>query len=389
MITSLNKIHIKKPSEIKSLYYLVSLVSFSEGLISIFVPIFLLRSNYQIYQIILFYLLSAFYFVLSAFLIKRLLHLFSDKLFLTISLPFLFLYYILLPQIPNFPLLFWIVPALGSLYSLFFNIGYHLDFCSTSKDEHSGANVGNQYAILSFVSLISPFLGGLIIQQLGFKNVFIVSAFIVLIAVLPTWFYSRRKISSSNKIQFSKYWLNKKLLPINLSSIGYSIESSISRIIWPLFIISLIKGVEILGLFTSLGLLTGGLISILVGKITDKNMGKKFVIGGSMANSVIWILRTVVTMPYLLLISQPIKDIFYGTMTIPWMTVYYKVAHREDNPGAYIMSNEVLYNVARSIILPIFLLFSVILSPNNFYTLSFISAGIFSACFMFANKQKL
>lgn len=389
MIVSTRRLHLKKPSEIKTLYFTVSLVSFSEGLISIFVPIFLFQSGYAINQIILFYILGATYYVLLAIGIKKYISIFSDKLFLTISLPFLFFYYILISQIPDNPWLFWIVPALGATFGLLFYIGYHLDFCNSSEDKHSGSNVGKEYAILSLVSLASPFIGGVIIKTTGFNNVFYIAAVTVFLAVIPTWFYPKKRISTTQSIKYSKYWFSKELLPINLSSIGYSIESSISRIIWPIFIIGFIKGVEILGLYTSLALFAGAFISIIVGKIADKNRGKKIVTSGTISNSIIWISRTIISAPYLLLISQPIKELFYQSVMIPLTTTHYKIAHRKSNPGAFIMANELLYNVARMLILPIVMLLSIWLSPDNFYTVAFILAAIFGTGLIFVNKQKI
>lgn len=268
--------HYPKVREVNILIYVLSMITFAENLISIFVPIFLLTNGYSVAQIIGFHLLAAIYFVVIGLLFKDLLLKASDKLLLTISLPFIILFYFLLPQILNYPVLYFLLPMLTSIFGILFNVGYHADFSASCKDDHSGSDVGRQHALRALTTIASPVMGGFLISVAGYSSTFYVASLLLLAAIFPLWLYPKHIMNKEDgKIRPMSYIKDKKLRPMNISSFGYAIESSVALIIWPLFLYSIFGKALSIGALASLALLFSALVSFYLGKFIDTHEANK------------------------------------------------------------------------------------------------------------------
>ncbi|MBI5076827.1 hypothetical protein HZB94_00380 [Candidatus Falkowbacteria bacterium] len=82
--------HFFHNKELNRFYVAIAIFTFGEGLISIFVPIYLFQIGYQVYSIIFFYFLSSFSFVLFSFWGAKIVARVGAKHSILISLPFFF-----------------------------------------------------------------------------------------------------------------------------------------------------------------------------------------------------------------------------------------------------------------------------------------------------------
>ncbi|MEX2411931.1 MAG: hypothetical protein WD607_11310 [Candidatus Paceibacterota bacterium] len=376
-----------KNKEIDSLYFTSALITFASGLISIFEPIYLWELGFEIWQIILFFLLRSAYFVALLFLVVPLIKKLSDKMMMALGIPFLVLYFFGLSFLGQVPELFYILPAIFPLFGILYFLGYHTDFSSASDGNHIGEEAGTGMAINSFVKFASPFIGGILIGFFGFNSSFLVASIILIISIIPLFFFPRRKIQSDLSLKAilnNAFYRNKKF---SISSLGYASEKMVDFLIWPLFIFIAIGSIEQLGGIISLGLLAGGIATMASGVLSDKGKDKEIISFGSMAMALVWFLRTFIFRPFFIVFSQAFYYIFSSAVLASWVSDYYKLAGKSVSLGAFIMSQEFIYNLSRVFTLGILTLLAFILPQETFFISAFIIAGLLSFLYIFANKK--
>jgi len=175
--------HLFGSREIYSLYLTIALIQFGEGLLSIFVPIYLWGLEFSFTKILFFYFLRSFYFIILMLALMPMMKRLSDKLMMFLSIPFIILFFLGLSFIETLPILFFILPALQAVGALLFNVGYQLDFSASADDKYIGREVGTRYMFGSLVKFSAPFIGGVLISFFGFQNTFFVGSVILFISI--------------------------------------------------------------------------------------------------------------------------------------------------------------------------------------------------------------
>ncbi|MEX1014767.1 MAG: hypothetical protein WDZ80_06425, partial [Candidatus Paceibacterota bacterium] len=221
----------------------------------------------------------------------------------------------------------------------------------------------------------------------GFNSSFLVASIILIISIIPLFFFPRRKIKSDLSLRAvfdNTFHKNKNF---SISSVGYANEKFIELIIWPLFIFIIIGSIEQLGGIISLGLLVGGVVTIASGVLSDKGKDKEIISFGSIAMSLVWFLRTFIFRPFFIVFSQAFYYIFSSAVMASWVSDYYKLASKSPSLGAFIISQELIYNLSRVIVLGILVLLAFVLPQQTFFITSFIIAGLLSSLYTFAIKK--
>ena len=370
-----------------SIYILIALVNFAEGLMSIFVPIYFWKLGFPIWKILSFYFLVSLFFVIITFLLLPLLRRLSDKLMMFFSAPFLVFYYVGLSVLPEIPTLFYVLPAVGALAALLFNVGYHIDFSGSSSDGYIGREVGFGSTVGALAQFAAPVVGGFLIAIFGFADNFFIGSGILVLAMIPLFFFPGRKSSSDLRGSLlCKFLFDKNLLPFTLSGVGYSVETSVARVMWPLFIFLAIGGVEEFGGIISIGLLGGALATYLTGVVSDQGKRRKVLAWCAGIFSAFWIARPFFISSFAVVANHVGGNIFNSSLMVTYTSQYYKIARSFRVPVLFILSREVLYNATRVLVLPIFMYIAYAFSQNTFFTASFIIAAIFTLFYFFANR---
>lgn len=379
-----------KNKEVDSLYFFNAMGQFAQGLISVFIPIYLFNLGFPIWQIVLFYFLRSAYYLIFGSSLLPLMRVISDKMLMFLSIPPLVLFFLGLEYISGLSWLFFALPALAALNMLWMFIPYHLDFTLASDDDHIGSQVGARFVINAVVKFSTPFLGGLVIGFLGYNYLYVIASVILILSVIPLLTFPKRNVSSSLNVK--KVWKKikeKNLLSYNISSFAYGSEKMARNIIWPIFLFIIVGGVEQLGGVVSAGFLAGALISFFLGKKldSDNKSGDLMTRWSSSALSAIWALRVFITQTIPAVGSHILEYISRDVLLISWKTKFYKISEEEGDPGLFIVSQEFIYHIARVLILPVFGLLAFLLSQENFFIASFVLAAILSLGFLVSNRH--
>ena len=374
--------------EIGALYMTLGLLSFAEGLIGVFVPVYFWQLGFSIPKILFFYFLNSFYFVAFTFLLLPVLRRLSDKMMMFLSIPFLIFYFLGLNFIAENELLFFVLPFLLAINMLLFNVGYHASFSGSADDEHIGLEVGLRHMVGSLAQFSAPFFGGLFIAFVGFQNTFAAGGIILFLAVLPLFFFQRRRLSPFlGGKPLIRFLTDRHLLPFNLSGFGYANEVMVGRIIWPLFVFLAVGSIENFGAVLSAGLLAGAVVTYLAGFLADTGRRRRTLGWATAVFAAIWVSRSFIARAGVVVGTHVAGNIANAALMVAWSSQYYRLAHASPDAGLFILSREVLYHGSRIFFLPILIVLARVFPQNIFFQASFAIAAVLTLFFFFANRM--
>lgn len=387
MLVDRHHFHFFGNKEVNSLALTLALFHFGEGLLNVFVPIYFWTLGFPIWKIIFFFFLNSLFSIILTFAVLRFVVRLSDKMMMFLSVPFLAFYYLGLNYIVALPWLFYALPAILALNMLLFSVGYNLDFAESVDDGNIGKEIGQRFMIGSLVQFSAPFIGGTLIALTGFEHTFAFGVTVLCLAFIPLFFFPPRKFSQNINNQSVLGFLNNgKMKNFNISAVGYATETMVDRIIWPLFVFLIVGSIQNFGGLISAGWLLSGIITFLVGYLSDSKRRKKILSATTSIFSLSWILRAFSIEALMVAGSHIIGNIAHASLTVAWTSEYYKLARAVNNPGAFILSREILYNITRIVFLPILMAFAYFLPIEIFFRISFLFAALLTLLFVFANR---
>jgi len=350
------------------------------SLISLYVPIFMYTRGFSISQILMFFVLGAIYFTLFSLPSAKLSSRFGAKHIMLVSIPFLILFYLGLNYLFPGSLLFFILPAIASAHSALFNIAYHLNFIEHADRGKTARQMTFINIFSNLVQFASPFLGALIIINYGFGGNFIIGSVIMFFAMMPL--FLTKDIHEPMKFSVKdiwKYLASKKHIPMNLSFLGYAVESIIGRLLWPVFLIIILGTIKMVGGIVSLTTLFTMFSMYYVAKIADKWDKRKLIKIGTVMHFFAWLGRLLVYSPFTAFSVDTYKNISCSVTQIPWSAYFYDIA-RKKNYFEFIVAREIVFNVSRIIVLPILVLLIKYIGFG--FQTAFIIAALFSLLYM-------
>ncbi len=369
-------------------------MNFGEALINIFVPIYLYKLGYPVYTIIFFYFLVSLSFVIFSYLGAKIVSRIGIKHAILWSTPCTVLYYLGLKLLGEQPWLFFILPVLVSWGMILYNYGYHLNFIIHSEKKGRGMAISFIGILSAVVLVLAPLIGGLIAYR-SFTLLYLVGSFILILGTLPLFLTkdSYEKLSFTANGMFREIF-SRKNRGMLISFSGYAIESIIGRVIWPIFLIIILITLQKTGLIVTLSMIFSVIVFYTIGKITDKYDRVKLLRVGTLFYTIGWIARIFANSPFKIFIVDSYKNIAEKILYVPWQAHSYDLFVKKDffqvfsiqkKYFRFIVAREVIFNLARIIVMPLLMLIFFI-GPNPFI-LSFIIASLFSIGYVFLNKK--
>jgi len=363
---------------LECLYSFRALMNLATSLISIFVPIYFYQIGFPIEKIILFFLLIAFYFFILNLFIHKIISNFGVKYSILLSIPFTVIYYLGVGYIEIYPFLFFILPLLTSLSEALLWVAYDLYFLKFSKEEFRGRQISYIYVVNIVTSIVGPLVGSLLIFNFGYNIVYFIVAGLALSSVFPLLIAGEFKDKYSfNYKNLLNFLLNRKNLGTNLSFLAYSVEFQIDILLWPVFIIMILKSVVDVGLLTSLTAFVSLIIVLIVGRLTDIKNKNYLIKIGSILTSFFWFLRIFVDTRIKIFFVDTFKKFSYNILLIPWEAHTYDIANKK-NYLEYFIARQLIFKGGRIIILPLLILVFTLFNIKTAFIISFIISGFIS-----------
>ena len=387
MVSDKHHVRLFEDREVDALSLSLSIVTFADGLISIFVPVYFWSLGFSIAKILLFYLLHSILYVAVSFLLLTIVRRLSDKMMIFLSIPFLILYFVGLSMMRDNGAIFYLLPIASSLHAFFFTIGYNINFSNVVERSEIGKNVGTRAVLNSVMQFGAPLFGGLLIKFSGFSNTFLIGSIVLLVSVIPLFFFPNRNKSSRLTVKsLIPFFKDPELQPFNISGVGYATEVIISKTIWPLFIFIAVGNIGEFGGIISLGLIVTALITYLVGFLSDYGRRRNVITVTTTGNALLWLIRPFIAQTPLIVGIHVGGNAIYSGLSVAWTSQFYKITKTVSNATAFIISREVLYNIARVVFIPILMAIAWVLPARVFFPVSFVIAAFATLLYLEANK---
>lgn len=273
------------------LYLNASLRTFGLSLISIFIPLYILKITSSLSWVFIFYITSFGMMAVLDYILARVVSKIGPDWSALIS-NFFLLSYLFFLKIGKIDPRFFILSALMFAFLVPLYWGpYHLAFINLGRQGRMGGQVTIMAFLSRVVASLAPVCGGLVIKKWGFDVLFNISLGIVFLSVVPLFFDSYNKkepISSLEEI--IKNIFSKEERGNVLGFVGESIETFVAVVFWPIFIFLSVKSYQIVGLITSASLLFSLVILMVLKKYIDRRE-KRFFRWGIWGNGLNWLVR--------------------------------------------------------------------------------------------------
>lgn len=346
------------------------------SMISLFVPIFLIETGFSLFYVALFELGIFILMVPLHFFILKNINSWGVKRTLVISYFVNILFYISLYYHK------WLISILsGEMFLLiicFLNVlavglywtAHHIYFISSIKKEESGSKLGIISGIPVIASVISPFLGSLLITNFSYSASFLLSSFLLLIASFVLTFSS--KIESINVDLDVDKIIDRKNKNKNIVFVIQGFGHASTGLIWPLLLFYLSVQLISIGVLYLFSNIAYALIGYFGGRKTDRDGSHRVVRIGAAGHGASMVLRAFASSFVSITAFQTMGGIFGGLLHISLDSGFFRWSR--DDVANRIMNREVYMHIGRfsSIALLAFLI--IWLSPVH----ALISVLVFS-----------
>lgn len=381
MINFLHSFHL---SELKRFNLSVFIKIVGRSLIGVFVPIFLYQNGFSIIDILLFQAIISLSFIILAPYGAKLISKIGEKHAMLLASPFEIAFFLLMPLVPQYSWLFYLLPVFFGIEMILYNISYHLVFTKNSHEKNRGSEVANIGMLVVLAGIISPYIGGIIASS-NFSLLFAISAGLILVSSIPLLVTkdSREQITFSIKNLWSNIF-KKSEINTTLSFASYGIEQIIHVIIWPIIIISLVGSLGKTGLIVSVSAVLSLITYKIIGHFTDEHSKSKMITIGTYLHSAAWFMRLFVYNFYTIIAVDSYKNIVQKILHVPWAAKYYELS-LETDVFEFIVRKEMIFHLARTFIyIVLIVVFWINYKP---FTITILIAGITSLGYKYINAQ--
>ena len=339
-------LHFLHNRELNELYVSVAIRSFASSLISVFVPIYLLKLSYSLPSVLLFYVILNMAHALFVIPAAKISSKFGFKHSIIYSIPVLILFYVLLHTLGTYNWPLWFLAITFGISNALFFVGYHTDFSKFSNKKYRGEQVGFAKIFASLAGTAGPLLGGFILVFVSFQALFIIVAVLLLTSAIPLFF--SKDIHEPINFSLSQIFTDQKPRDY-LAFIGHGIESGVGSILWPVYIFfAVLNSFSILGFVTTLSFLVSLVSTFIIARVSD--VRRRLVLRiGSILNTVVWGIRAFVATT----LQVFIIDSFYGltrTMRgIPFDALSYDKANKS-NIVEFVVFREIITQTGRVVL---------------------------------------
>jgi len=346
--------HLLQNKEVDELYISLGLRAFSLGLVSIFIPLFLLNLGYSLVAVFIFFLCTSIFHVValipSAYLSSKI----GFKHVIMLSQPFLIVSFVLLYFLEFVFVPLVLISFFLGIYGGLFWLAFHSDFAENSEKGHQGKEVATGSIITSILSAVAPIIGGLVIVYLNFSYLLLVVALIILASVIPLFLTKDKK----EPVDFSirKIFANRNKHHL-VGYLGYGFYTRGFTLFWPVILFSILGSYVALGLITTFLLIFSLIATVVFGSFFDKKK-KNFIAGSIFVGGVLWIVRLLVSTTIFAFIIDSIHGLVKPSGEVSLDAVSYEVAG--ENAVDYMIYRETIIHLGVILTMLIVIVFPIL-----------------------------
>lgn len=181
-----------------------------------------------------------------------------------------------------------------AIYRSLYWVPYHVEVAEYLDNEHRGRQVSALTNLSSIVSVIAPFIGGLIIEFLGFSWIFVAGIVLVIIAAVPLFLMEEvhEEYTYSYK-ESMKDLFSKEKRDLLFAYAGDGAQTVVSAVFWPIFIYIILDGnFAAVGAVSSLVILATIILATFAGELVDRISRAQVIIISTIIYTTGWFLKS-------------------------------------------------------------------------------------------------
>lgn len=311
-------------SGINKIYLSESIRSFGQGLINVFIPIYLLLNGYSLKAVVWFFIIQSIIHLIlaipSGYIGSRI----GYKYLILLSIPFYICFLFLLYNLKIYFYPLWLLAIVKEIGGTLYWVGRHSLLGFNSDDGKIGSQIGMTKILTSVADMPAPLIGGIILSLLGIQPLVILVGFVVLLSVIPLTLIKEEWKDNSFSVKniFTKMHLRNA--PVFMV---HGIDNVVSGdLVWPVYLFLYISfqyiGLGLLSLFYDI---VSIISNYIIGIFSDKNY-KRTLRLGAISTFVIWLIRLIIRTPLPVYIVDSFSSITDQFIYIPFGATSYKIA---------------------------------------------------------------
>lgn len=379
--------------ELSELYINTLFRGLALSITGLFVPVYLLQLHYAITPILE---VVAWYFtlrglgldILSAYTVAR----FGPKHTMTIGYGLLILSTLSFLTLPHYH---WPILLLGGLWGAsasFFFVPFNVGFSKVKHRRHGGKEIGYVNIMDKIGQGIGPLIGGIFATIFGGQYVFVVGVVFLVMGIIPL-FRTAEPVKIKQHLDFRGLDVTHLKRDV-LSFAAMGVENNICLFLWPLFLgLFVITDKTIyakLGILTFVSLLLGIFASHFIGRLIDRQKGRKLLRYAAATNSLLHLTRPFVTSYPAAIGVNLVNETITPGYRMSYFKAYYDAA--DDHPGhriVYVSSMEAIASISKATMWWLLILLSTLLSARSVTTLGFMMGAAASWVIMLERYKSL
>jgi MFS family permease len=344
-------------SQLSRVFQMVSINNFSLGLISVFIPIYLLKLGHSFQMVMLWFILHHVFILVGSFFSVYI----SNKIGLvkTLQVRFIFLisHLLLLLALPYYPWLFYLIPILIGIEGAFYWIPLNILLVRNTEKDKMGGAMSKFFAYPKIFSMWSSIIGAMLAIYFGFTTLFIVAVILVVLALIPLLPLSSEKSYFKFSFSHSKeiYKSNKRFfIPEIIDNLAED-----AGVIWSIFVYMQLASIVQIGIIGTLTAVATIMFTLTIGRLTDRWNRQKLIRIGAMLVSFMWFLNFLVGQyipnQWLFYIASIGMALALKVFLVPYSAVLFNRARKDD--AQFIVLREIPTIIGRLILYSLALIF--------------------------------
>lgn len=313
--------------EIQEIYLHRFLFQLALGTVTIFLPLYLYELNVPITHVFLFFTVFYGVFLVAAWPVAHLAARIGYKHTSFLSSPFILGFYLVLRSLEAPGMVVYAAAVLGGVGFLIYWIGMNAEMARNSHEGHRDKETGYFFSVPYIASVVSPFIGGLIIAVYGFNVLFLFAAATIAASYAP-FIFSREHYAGMETQPDTIFSWNH--LNDFLTFYFRGVNSMGKKVVWPLYLAVVVTGALNIGGIGSVMALGGALVSIVLGAYVTPENRFRVLILGSVVMAASWLVMAFVTTPVQAFILSFINGLVYVVTGLPIYATVLENAEKED-----------------------------------------------------------
>jgi len=355
---------LKTKKELEEIYINQIIRFFAFGMVGIFIPIYLINIGFSTGVSLLF---MAVYFLFLG-LISPVLSVIASKMglkhIILYRTPGIILYLLMLiiidPHIGIFSIsmsaaLLLPVAALGGFSSGLYWVSLNAEFVKNSDKIHRGEEVSHLIAFPKIAAIFAPFIGGVILNSMGFDFLFVLVIVLIAVSVLPLFITKDYRGYFGFRLSAFRLFLSRHLTARFFSE-GFMSVAEI--VLWPLYVFLITNDFITTGIAASISGLGIATFTLIVGKISNRVDRVKIIRFGGITYCIINLFRFFSSDATDIFLLSFLGGIFYTLVRVNLYTNFCDYAKKRNILGTvsfrefWISSGRILTLLIAIILLP-------------------------------------